>query len=255
MRVLTALLTLLCPVAQAAGTPAHLEYLGFIAGLPAMTAQADVLLADDGYRVAFGYRTSGLVGAFFHADLHSLAVGAFDGLAPQPQRFTAWGRFRGTDRQTLIDYPDRTPRVRVLQPAIDREREPIPQGAERDSVDTLSALAMLVRAVAQTGGCDGATRIFDGRRLSEVTARTAGRDVLPPDADSIYAGPALRCAFSGRLLAGYLLDEDRARQAEPQEGVAWIAAPAPGLPLLPVRIQFRLRLFGTATAYLTAAHP
>jgi len=255
MRLFVTLALLLGPAAAAAAAPVQLDYEAYVAGLPVFSIQSKLALSARDYSIEIGYRTHGLVDAFFHADLHSVAHGAFEGIAPRPQRFTAWGAFRGTARQTLIDYPDDNPLVRVLEPPNDREREPVPPEARARTVDTLSALAMLVHAVAQTGRCEGSVRVVDGRRLSEIAARTGGEEMLEPAHDSPFAGRALRCDFTGRQLAGFVFHEDRARQAEPQEGAAWLAPALPGHPPLPVRIRFQLRLFGDATAYLTRAAP
>lgn len=251
MRHLLALFVLLAPSARAASPSVHLEYEAYVAGLSVISVKSDVAMGREDYGVEIGYRTHGLVDAFFHADLHSTAKGAFEGLLPRPQRFTAWGAFRGTARQTLIDYPDNDPVVKVLEPPNDKERDTVPLDQRPGTVDTLSALAMLVHTVIETNRCDGKLRVFDGRRLSEISARTAAMETLESDKDSRFAGPALRYDFVGRMLAGFIHDEDRATQAEPQEGTAWLASPGPGLPLLPVRIRFHLHFFGYATAYLT----
>jgi hypothetical protein len=100
-------------------------------------------------------------------------------------------------------------------------------------------------------------RVYDGRRLSVIESRTGGTDVLEPEHGSRFAGPALRCDFTGRQLAGFLLDGDQERMHRPQEGAAWMAVPAPGVPVMPVRIRFEVRLFGKAMMYLSevAGHP
>ena len=92
--------------------------------------------------------------------------------------------------------------------------------------------------------------MFAGGRLSQITVRTAGSQVLPPTSRSSFQGSALRCEFDGVLLAGFRYEDDRARAARPQHGVAWLAALSLGGPMLPVRIQFATRFFGDATMYL-----
>ena len=121
------------------------------------------------------------------------------------------------------------------------------------TIDSVSAMAQLVRQVNATGRCEGHSRTFDGRRLAELTARTAGREVLEQTGRSSFAGPALRCDFEGRQLAGFRLDADRAaRRSAPRRGTAWFAAATPGGPMIPVRIQFEMDLIGNLTMYLAA---
>jgi hypothetical protein len=112
-------------------------------------------------------------------------------------------------------------------------------------------MAHLVRLIGQTGRCESRMRLFDGRRLSDVEARTVGIETLEPTSRSTFHGPALRCDFEGRLLAGFPSDEDRTRAAQPRGGSAWFAQLSPDGPPLPVRITFETRFFGHATMYLT----
>jgi hypothetical protein len=97
--------------------------------------------------------------------------------------------------------------------------------------------------------------VFDGRRLSEIAATDAGQEMLEPTRRSSFSGPATRCDFEGRLLAGFMLDDDRARAARPQTGSAWMARLLPNAPPLPVRMTFQTRWLGHVTMYLTSVTP
>ena len=111
-------------------------------------------------------------------------------------------------------------------------------------------MAQLVRQVGSTGRCEGKVMTFDGRRLAELSARTAGREVLEPNSRSSFSGPALRCDFVGRQLAGFKKDEDRQELAKPKTGSAWFAPLSPGGQPVPVRVSFRTGLFGEAVMYI-----
>ncbi len=119
-----------------------------------------------------------------------------------------------------------------------------------NTVDNLSAMAALLHDVATIGRCDGSRRVFDGRRLSRIAAGTVGVEALPETDRSVFHGPALRCDFSGTLLAGFKYEDNRARAARPQRGVAWFAPLRPGGPPVPVRVRFATPFFGDATLYL-----
>ena len=118
------------------------------------------------------------------------------------------------------------------------------------SVDTLSAIALLLHRAQDAHHCDGRVRVFDGRRLSEIAARTVGDEILLPDRRSPQSGSALRCDFEGRVLAGFLAGSDRDSQARTQGGSAWLAPFLPGQPPVPVRMEFDLRLLGHLTLFL-----
>ena len=143
--------------------------------------------------------------------------------------------------------------VEDLQPPQEPEREPVPRALRLHTMDTLSALAQLMRKVELHHSCETTVRTYDGRRLVEVVARTVGIEQLAADSRSIYSGPALRCDFEGTRLAGFLLGEDNAAHRKPLHGSAWLAPTLPGAPPLPVRIGFQTNWFGWATMDLTAA--
>ncbi len=250
MRILLVLLLLPLP-AWAGPPPLQLSFAAYVAGFRVFNLQTLTSMSPDDYHVEVGYRTAGVLASFFSGDMHSNVQGQFNQMVAQPQRYMSWGTWFGKGRQTLIDYPEGDPVIRTLVPLVDEAREPVPPEMMPGTVDSLSAVAMLVHRVTQTGRCEGKVRMFDGRRLSETVARTGGMEMLEPDHGSAFAGPALRCDFVGQQLAGFLLDGDQDRMHRPQQGAAWMAAPAPGLPLMPVRILFPVRFFGEGTLYLS----
>ncbi len=231
---------------------AHVKYDMYAAGLDVLELRAGIGLNATGYRVEITFRTTGLAGVMVRGRQSSATDGVWAGDQPEPLRVWGDGFWRGTPRHTLIEYDRGIPLVRTLTPPNDEEREPVPVELQAHTMDTLSAMAMLMRRVARTGRCEAEARTFDGRRLADITARTVGEEVLPRTGRSMFAGPALRCDFEGHQLAGFMRDEDRARLMRPHRGSAWFAAAEPGGPLLPVRIAFETRWFGDATMYLTA---
>lgn len=162
------------------------------------------------------------------------------------------GTWRGTPRRTLVEYETGQPSVLFLEPPNEQERELIPPPLQRETIDTISAAAMLARRATLTGRCDGQARTFDGRRLFEVEALTGGMEILAAD-EAPVTGPVLRCDFEGRLLAGFMLNGDCEAASRPQKGTAWFARLGPHSPLLPVRIRFDMRWLGSATMVLTSA--
>jgi hypothetical protein len=232
-----------------------LSYATTVAGLTVMMTEADVEMSSRGYRMDIATRTAGTYGLLIRGETRTLAQGMWSGNTVAPQRYAVSGSWRGTPRQTLMDYVTSQPDVLRLEPPNVAEREPVPPALQRETIDSISAAALLARQATLTSACNGGTRTFDGRRLSEVTSRTGGWETLPPGATPAYAGPVLRCEFEGRLLAGFLLDSDREAAARPQKGTAWLARLTPDSPMLPVRLSFEIRWLGSATMMLLAAKP
>ena len=246
------LLLLLLPGAAHA-EPVRATYAAYARGFNVLTLNADFALTTLAYRVSITYRTAGTVGAMFPGEQVTVVEGRFVAGLPVPRRFDSRGQFRGTPRITQIEYLNGTPVVRALTPPNEEEREPVPDALQAHTVDGISVMARLIRQVGETGRCEGGATTFDGRRLSEITARTVGMENVPPNERSSFSGPALRCDFEGRLVAGFRRDGDPTAMRKPQGGSAWFAATSPGGSLIPVRATFRAPVLGDATLYLTGS--
>jgi hypothetical protein len=240
--------------APAEAATLHMSYTGSAIGLDVMKLQATLSMDRAGYRIRASFRTVGLLSTFVQSEQHMTVWGAWREGQPEPQRFWSWGHLRGQPRETLIDYLNGQPVVRTLVPPGEDEREAVPEQQRGDSIDTLSAIAFLVRRVADTGTCDGRARVFDGRRLTEISARTAGPARTSAGESGPYEGDALRCDFTGHQLAGFLLDGS-GWQRQPHDGAAWIARVVPGGPPIPVRLTFETRWVGEVAMVLTDAGP
>ncbi len=241
------------PAAAQQVTQVHLTYDTYAAGIPVMEMRAFFGLGPWNYHIDVDYRTTGLVGVLFRGHQINSVRGLWDDENAAPAEFSGDGVWHGQQRHTLIDYNHGVPVVKVLEPPQETEREPVPQALQLRTVDTLSALAQLMRKVELTRSCETSVRTYDGRRVLSIAARTGGPETLEAANHSIYAGPALRCDFEGSELAGFQLGEDDAEHQRPLHGSAWLAPMLHGAPALPVRLAFQTRWFGWVTMYMTAA--
>jgi hypothetical protein len=232
-----------------------MAYTGTALGFSVLHVDADLLMDSADYRIDVNFRTVGLLALFVSADFHSTTWGVWRNGQAEPTRFWSSGQLRGNPREVLIDYRDGRPVVsRLTPPNKSDDRDPV-SPAERDAtIDTLSALALLVHEVATTGTCEGEERVFDGRRLTEIDVHTAGEVEMPRGAAGTYAGETLRCDFTGRELAGFKRDGSD-WQHEPHNGEAWLGQAVPDDPPIPVRLDFGTRWLSNVTMVLDAAGP
>jgi hypothetical protein len=255
-----AALILLAPLAaraQEASADARwtAQYAAYAHGLHTADITTDVALTASGYAFRLRVRTTGLVDIFVRSQLDSNAEGYWQGLRASPMRFESAGRAGGQAWHTLIEYRDATPLLRILQPTVDEPRDPVPAALLDGAIDNLSAIATLLRLVRQSGACEAAMTTFNGRIVLGFSVHGAGMQPLAAAPHSPYAGPALRCDFTGLERAGFRRGASTQSRQRPRRGSAWFAPVAAGgtggaLPPLPIRMRFDTAWVGYVTLYL-----
>lgn len=256
MRLLLVSVGLCCLLATAGSAQVAQVQLGYdtyAAGLKIMRMDALFRFGPRNYAIDLNYHTTGLAGLFYRGHQINAVRGVWHDDVAAPIEFSGDGVWHGRERRTLIDYDRGLPIVRELEPPQETEREPVPVELQRSTIDTLSALAQLMRRVGRDHVCETEVHTYDGRRVLDVVARTGGAESLEPTGRSTFSGSSLRCDFEGREVAGFLFGEDDPEHRRPLHGSAWLAPLLPDAPPLPVRIEFQTRWFGVATMYLTAA--
>jgi hypothetical protein len=253
LRYSLALTAVLAPSAANADTPTSLSarYATYAAGLHMADIETAVSTSPRTYRMSVTFRTTGLAGFFYSGSQTGIVRGSWHGGNAVPEQYIGEGTWRGAKRLADIEYEQGQPKVRQLIPPNETEREPVPENLQANTIDMMSAMMQLVHAAGATGRCEGSVRAYEGRRLVEIEAHTIGTEVLPPSGRSSFAGKALRCDFSTRLLAGFDRESDRARQARPMHGSAWLAPVVAGGAPMVVRVSFETRWVGDAVTELT----
>jgi hypothetical protein len=239
---------------QACAEPLRALYAVRGGGLQVMQVEAVFDLDTPGrYAIRANWRTTGMARLFGGALFNGSVEGRLAGGQAQPLHYIVDGTWRGDAKRMVLDYPSGQPVIRQRLPERDPEREPVPEAMTRNTIDQFTAVARLVRLLAETGRCDGKAAVYDGARRVDMQSRTLGREVVPAWS-SAWHGEAMRCGFIGRQLAGFKVD-DSDREREPQEGFAWMAPPRPGDMPIPVRLELPSRIFGAMTVYLMEVGP
>ncbi|WP_135467524.1 DUF3108 domain-containing protein [Crenalkalicoccus roseus] len=245
-----ACLGLLLLPAVAGAAPFTARYEVRAAGLPLMRGEVVFDLGEAEYRLSGRLRAVGLVGLVVGGGQESSVEGRWQGARPVPRHFRSESTWYGRPQRVAMDYPvPGRPEPRLLDPPVLPDREPVPPELRHGTMDSLSALAKLTRAVALTGRCDGAVATFDGRWRTDIAARSLGTERIPE------AGEALRCALEGRMRAGWRRDRDPADAARPHPATAWLASLGPGGTPVPVRVDVPSRWFGFFRIVLVGLEP
>jgi hypothetical protein len=239
--------------ARAASTGTlNMQFDGYAHGLIVLKVAGTLELTEGGYAGQLSLRTAGMINWLSHMDSNSHVQGRFRGADVLPAHYDSVGTARGVFREMHLGFPDGNPAIEHQVPPVDDQHTLIPPADTTGAIDTLSAMALLVRRVGTGGTCDGTLRLFDGRRLTALTAHTVGTETLPASPKTHFSGPALRCDFEGTRLAGFAKADAMAPQLRPRHGSAWLASVVPGAPPVPVRVTFENNVLGAVTLYLTS---
>ncbi|GBQ15020.1 DUF3108 domain-containing protein [Swaminathania salitolerans] len=237
------------PPTESAAPQITAVYSVFNHGLHVVDATADYRLTDWGYGIRTTLHAGGLISWLLRMDITSTAEGRFAQGWVQPTEYESDGFSRGKHRKVVLQYREGTPHVVTLDPK-ESDREAVPSADLAHAMDTLSAMALLLESVRKTGKCDGHAEVFDGLRLSSMTAHGPSKSEVPRSFGQKFDGPALRCDFVGQQQAGFIEGSSHlATMKAPHSGAAWFQD-LPGAGLTAVRVEFEHPKLGRMIAVL-----
>lgn len=244
------LLLLLAPVARAEAV--ELRYAVLALGGTVLEVTAEFATDERGYRVEAVSRLTGAVRIFARGEMRTVVEGTWRGGQAMPVRYLHEGLWRGEQRRTEMEFPAGLPTLRQRLPAtLRQEHEEVPQAMLGGTRDVISTALSLARQVERDQRCDARLVSYDGGRLQEWLLRTEGRQQVVA-AGGRYREQALRCAITGRTVAGFRRDEARGDDARLLQGIVWFGQVVPAAPPLPVRVEIETRLLGTARIELVS---
>lgn len=238
--------------AVAADDQVTAQYAVYTHGFHVADVTIDYRLTDWGYGIRSHLVAGGFLSWLLHMDIQSQAEGRFIGDRAMPIRYESKGFSRGRHRDVILDYKDGAPHVTTLDPP-EPKRAPVEASALSNALDTLSAMALLLKTVRTTGACNGSANIFDGLRLTAMVSHGPVKAEVPDGYDRKFGGAALRCDFVGRQTGGFITGSDNVEKFKaPHAGAAWFQNLS-GLGLVAVRVQFEHPKIGTMVAVLKNA--
>lgn len=234
-------------VGQAFGAdtaPLGLSYDLTLGGLTIMSFEFDVRTDGDRYVVDFSGRTRGMLSLLGSGYVVSSSQGRVlpDG-TPRPEAFASHSDGNEGEKRTQIQYDDHGPArwVAVPEPGSDGdELTPIPPESIPGTSDILAALYNFAALLGKDESCTHQMKIFDGRRRFDLKFSDRGREVVVPEGDGFYAGPALHCHLDLVRIGGYSTDPSKHLSGDDAE--FWLAHVLPDEPPVPVEIVFKGRL-------------
>lgn len=242
---------LAAPAGRAAeGETVRLSYDAYLGPFYVVSATAELRLDGATYRVVTRAQSEGIAALFYSWQSEARSEGRRDATRLRPRLHEVVGEWRGENRLVRLSYDGRGPiDFRVDPPPDGTERDPVPPDLTVGTVDPLSGTLAVLQRIAGGGRCEGEIPIFDGRRRYDMIVRPGAPSVLPAIHSSIFAGPAQRCEFQLRRIAGFWKKPSRfgRRVTNP---VLWVASPLDGVPPVPVRFTAETG-FGDLRIHLT----
>ncbi len=232
--------------------PLVVRYEAYAAGLPVVAFDFRLDEGDRGYALSGQVRTMGLLRLFYRLDLSTLSQGTIGVADLQPLFHEQALQARGRDRMARLDYPGDGSVATSLVPAEDPGRPKPTLQQIAHTLDPLTALLAIGRAVAQRDRCDGRFAVYDGRRRYDIVLSDDGVERMEKSPAYAYAGEVRRCAAAAVKIAGFSWDQDYSPHTT--EGRVWFATPRTGAPALPVRIDFG-STWGFVTVRMTELDP
>lgn len=246
---------MLAAASSAQAEPFSVKYDVYFGGFHVLNAQANWEQNAKTYAIAAQAETQGFVGWLHPWKGNTSSQGRLDTGKVIPARHENWGTARDDaadgERLVHLTYDDAGNLTdSLVKPEQDwDERHPLPDDAGVGTLDPLSVIAGLSQLLQREGRCEGSFAVFDGRKRYDLMVSDAGETQLEATDYSIYAGPARGCRLDYEMLGGHRIERNKYAETA-RERIVWVARPAEGAPLVPVRLEIETA-YGTLMGHLT----
>jgi len=234
----------------AEGKTVRLSYDAYIGLFYVVSAEAELHLSGNRYDVVTRARSEGIASLLFSWQSVARSTGHRTDGRLVPRLHEVNGKWSGEGRKVRLSY-DGPGKIdfKVSPPSDGTERDAVPTWLTVGTVDPLSATLTVLLRLAGGGRCEGEFPVFDGRRRYDMVVRAGAPATLLAVHSSVFAGPAQRCDFQLRRIAGFWKKRSRfgRRVTDP---TLWVASPLDGVPPVPVRFTAATG-FGELRIHLT----
>jgi hypothetical protein len=237
--------------AARAEEPVVADYAFYFGGLHVLTAQARFATLTDAYTVEAEGETQGILSFVFEWKGVSRTEGRFEGNRAIPSVHESRGNNSDEERLQTLRY-DETGAVIdvVVQPKPDPDEvTPLPENAEVGTIDPLTVIAAVGRAVSQGEGCSGTFPVFDGKRRYDLTVTDEGMRTLEPTDYSVFSGPALACHVAWESLGGQRREKSKYAKTA-RDRTIYVARPFEDSRPIPVSLSIETD-YGTLKGHMT----
>jgi hypothetical protein len=164
----------------------------------------DATLRNGEYHVVSNLQTSGVVNAFWQAEIQATSSGKVGGKSFSPALYDSFDINRtGKKQEVSLSYDSSEPPRLYADPPYSTTGYEVKPDDQKATFDPLSAVMFIVSgAGAGANPCAVTAPVFDGRRRYNIEM-TKVKDVDVKMDNGLYAGHALLCQIRYRQLAGF----------------------------------------------------
>ncbi len=214
----------------------HSVYLG---GLFMGSVDTEIDQSVSGYTVNTTAKTNENMRWMFSWAAKGATMGDVSGIQVQPVQHTHLSRWKGKERGADIKYsPDGKVSYTVSGKKSNNPNKytNLDPEAVHNSLDPMSMILAATLEFEKTNVCEGRYPVFDGRRRYDVILTDGGSRNFSKSNYSVFEGKAIGCKLDIVEKGGFKKDKDY-DLAKETDLVIWVAAPAPGGRVVPVRMQ------------------
>ena len=233
----------------------------YAGGIHAVKAKLDVNYGNkDRYDLKLGAQTIGFLeklvpwrGTF---ETRGWKLGK-EGDRPELHRSTA--TWRGEDELKEYSYgrDGSFKGLKVIEAGEDKSPTDLTDDLVSQSTDVLTGTLEVMKHVQNTGKCEGASEVFDGKRRFEMTFKHEMDEVLNPTDYNVYSGETARCVVEVKPMTGEWHSKPRGWMSIQEQGrqqgslpTVWFAKVSDDMPAVPVKIRVKTE-YGTLFMHLT----
>lgn len=167
----------------------------------------DATLRGAGYSVVSNLTTSGVVNAFWQAQIQATSSGALGSAAGgfRPALYDSFDiGHSGRKQEVSLTYDGAGPPRLYADPVYSVTGYEVKPDQQKDTLDPLSAVMFIVSGAAAKpdNPCDLVAPVFDGRRRYNIEMKKV-RDITIDMDNGLYKGKGFLCSIKYRQLAGF----------------------------------------------------
>lgn len=139
-----------------------------IRGIPAATLTFSGAIEGQSYAARGTLKSSGILGLVKRIRYDATAAGRVAGVRFTPSRYTERADTGKRQSEAVMDYRKGVPQVKSYIPPRPPQPSDVDPAAQGGTVDPLTALYGMLRAVPEAEACTFRAFMFDGRRRSQI---------------------------------------------------------------------------------------